>query len=311
MKAGMFGISLTARRVKDSLYIRNSVEGNEVLKKVINGLLFGTAGIPLSTPKPATSVNGVLRVRELGLNAMELEFVRGVKMSDDLAYKVRSVSEAAKVVLTAHAPYYINLNSPEKAKVEASINRILETARVAYKVGGWSIVFHPAYYGKDSAELVYERVKGALKVIAKTLSDEGVNVWIRPETSGGLAEFGSLEEVVKLSQEVENVLPCIDFAHMHARSRGRYNSYEEFVGLLNYLEKELGKDVLKNMHMHFSGIEYGEKGEIRHLNVQESDFKYVDLAKALKNYSIEGVIISESPNIEGDALLLKKTYDLS
>jgi len=276
--------------------------------KAVSGLLFGTAGIPLSTPKPASSVNGVLRVRELGLDAMELEFVRGVKMSDDLAYKVRSVSEAAKVVLTAHAPYYINLNSPEKAKVEASINRILETARVAHKAGGWSIVFHPAYYGKDSAEVVYDRVKEALKKVVETLKDEGVSVWVRPETSGGLAEFGGLEEVVRLSQEIENVLPCVDFAHIHARSRGKYNSYEEFAQIFNYLEKELGKEVLKNMHMHFSGIEYGEKGEIKHLNLEESDFKYLDLARALKDYSIEGVIISESPNIEGDALLLKRAY---
>jgi len=276
--------------------------------KVVSGLLFGTAGIPLSTPKPATSVNGVLRARELGLDAMELEFVRGVKMGDDLAYKVRGVSEAAKVVLTAHAPYYINLNSPERAKVEASINRVLETARVAHKAGGWSIVFHPAYYGKDSAEVVYDRVKEALKRIVKALMDEGVAVWVRPETSGGLAEFGGLEEVVRLSQEVENVLPCVDFAHIHARSGGKYNSYEEFAEILNFLERELGKEVLKSMHMHFSGIEYGDKGEIKHLNLQESDFKYVELARALKDYSIEGVIISESPNIEGDALLLKETY---
>lgn len=276
--------------------------------KAISGLLFGTAGIPLSTPKPASSVNGVLRVKELGLDAMELEFVRGVKMSDDLAHKVRSVSEAAKVVLTAHAPYYINLNSSEKAKVEASINRILETARVAHKAGGWSVVFHPAYYGKDSAEVVYDRVKEALKRIVKTLRDEGVVVWVRPETSGGLAEFGGLEEVVRLSQEVEDVLPCVDFAHIHARSRGKYNSYEEFVQVFNYLEKELGKEALKNMHMHFSGIEYGEKGEIKHSNIKESDFKYADLARALKDYSIEGVMISESPNIEGDALLLKRVY---
>ena len=140
------------------------------------------------------------------------------------------------------------------------------------------------------------------------MRDEGVAIWVRPETSGGLAEFGDLEEVVRLSQEVENVLPCIDFAHIHARSRGKYNSYEEFVEIFNYLERELGKEILKSMHMHFSGIEYGEKGEIKHLNLEESDFKYVELAKVLKDYSIEGVIISESPNIEGDALLLKNVY---
>ncbi|MCS7139637.1 MAG: TIM barrel protein [Candidatus Nezhaarchaeota archaeon] len=277
--------------------------------RALNDLLFGTAGIPISTPKPATSVNGILRVRELGLGAMELEFVRGVRMSDDLAYKVRSVSEAAKVVLTAHAPYYINLNSPDRSKVEASIGRILDTARVAYKAGGWSIVFHPAYYGGDPPSIVYDRVKESLKRIVRALRDEGVEIWVRPETSGGLAEFGSLEEVVRLSLDVEMVLPCIDFAHIHARTLGKYNGYEEFVEILNYLEKELGKEVLRNMHMHFSGIEYGDRGEVKHVNLDESDFNYRELAKILKDYSIRGVIISESPNIEGDALILKRAYE--
>jgi len=276
--------------------------------KKIHGLLFGTAGVPISTPKPKSSVNGILQVRSLGLDAMELEFVRGVKMGDELAIKVKQVSQEANVVLTAHGPYYINLNSPDPAKVKASINRILDTARVAFKVDGWSVVFHPAYYGKDEPEMVYDRVEKALKQVIDTLKDEGIEIWIRPETMGGLAEFGSLEEIIKLSEELEYVLPCVDFAHIHARSLGEYNTYEEFTEILETIEKRLGKETLKNMHMHFSGIEYGDRGEIKHLNLEESDFNYVDLAKALKDYSVEGVIISESPNIEKDALLLKQTY---
>jgi len=272
------------------------------------GLLFGTAGVPISTPKPKGSVNGILRVRQLGLDAMELEFVRGVRMSDDLAFQVRTVSEEAEVTLTAHAPYYINLNSPDEAKVEASIQRIIDTARVLFKAGGWSVVFHPAYYGDSEPEVVYDRVKNGLKKVIKTIIDEGINVWIRPETMGGLAEFGSLEEVIRLSEELEQVLPCIDFAHIHARTIGEYNSYDEFVSILESIEKRLGKDALKNMHIHFSGIEYGDRGEIKHLNLDESDFNYKDLARALKDFSVEGVIISESPNIENDAILLKKVY---
>ena len=274
----------------------------------ISGLLFGTAGVPVSTPKPKSSVNGILQVRRLGLDAMELEFVRGVRMSDELACKVRAVSEEAGVVLTAHAPYYVNLNSPDEGKVEASIRRILDTARVAYKAGGWSIVFHAAYYGGDEPEVVYGRVRDALKRIVSTLRDEGVEVWIRPETMGGLSEFGTLDEVLRLSEEIEMVMPCIDFAHLHARSIGGYNSYEEISGILAEVERRLGREALKSMHMHFSGIEYGEKGEIRHVNLSESDFNYEALVRALKDYSVEGVIISESPNIEEDAVMLKRLY---
>ncbi|RLF16561.1 MAG: hypothetical protein DRJ97_00420 [Thermoprotei archaeon] len=273
----------------------------------IKGLLFGTAGVPLSSPK-SSSVEGIKTVRELGLDAMELEFVRGVRMSDKLAEEVRKVSEELNVVLTAHAPYYVNLNSPDEGKVEASIKRVMDTARVAYKCGGWSVVFHPAYYGDDEPSTVHERVKRALKRIVKGLKDEGVEVWVRPETAGGLAEYGNLHEVVALSQEVEGVLPCIDFAHIHARTNGAYNTYDEIASIFILLEKELGKECLKNMHMHFSGIEYGERGEIKHVNLEESDYNYEALVKALKDFKVEGVIISESPNIEGDALLLKKAY---
>jgi deoxyribonuclease-4 len=274
----------------------------------ISGLLFGTAGIPVSTPKPKNSINGILRVRQLGLDAMELEFVRGVRMGPDLAYQVKTVSSESGVVLTAHAPYYINLNSPDKAKVEASIKRIVETARVTDMVGGWSIVFHPAYYGGEEPAKVYERVKTALKEVVRLVVDEGLEVWIRPEVMGGLSEFGDLNEVLSLSEEFENVMPCIDFAHLHARSQGGYNSYEEFSEILALVEERLGKEALKNMHMHFSGIIYGERGEVKHVDLEESDFNYRELAKALKDYRVEGVIISESPNIEEDAILLKNIY---
>lgn len=273
----------------------------------IDGLLFGTAGVPLSTPKPS-SINGVRQVRSLGLDAMEMEFVRGVKMSEATALEVKKVSMEENVVLTAHAPYYVNLNSPDESKVKASIKRILDTARVTYTAGGWSIVFHAAYYGEDEPKTVYGRVRNALKEITKTLRDEGIRIWVRPETSGGLAEFGSLEEVLALSQEFEGVLPCVDFAHLHARSIGGYNKYGEIASIFEQIEERLSREALNNMHMHFSGIIYGERGEVKHVNLEESDYNYNDLVKALRDFNIKGVIISESPNIEGDAILLKNKY---
>ncbi|PCN50483.1 hypothetical protein B6U99_04225 [Candidatus Geothermarchaeota archaeon ex4572_27] len=274
----------------------------------VRGLHFGTAGVPLASPKPS-SVEGIKTVRQLGLDAMELEFVRGVRMSDRLAEEVRRVSSELNVLLTAHAPYYINLNSPDESKVEASVRRIMDTARAAHKCGGWSIVFHPAYYGDDDPSTVHERVKRALRRVVEGLRDEGVEVWVRPETAGGLAEYGNLHEVVALSQEVEGVLPCIDFAHIHARTNGAYNTYDEIASIFTLLEKELGEECLKNMHMHFSGIEYSERGEVKHVNLEESDYNYEALARALRDFNVEGVIISESPNIEGDALLLKRAYE--
>jgi deoxyribonuclease-4 len=275
----------------------------------VSKLYFGTAGIPNSTPKKSTA-NGVKRVWELGLNAMEIEFVRGVRMGDETALEVKNIASEYSVLLTVHAPYYINLNSEDPSKVEASVNRILESARIGFKAGVWSLVFHSGYYGSVTSEETFNRVKKAIKNIVVVLRDESIDVWVRPELMGGVSEFGSLEEVVKLAEEIgENVLPCIDFAHLHARSIGRYNTYKEFRDVLVYIESRLGKIALENMHIHISGIDYGERGEIKHLNLKESDFNYIDLAKTLKEFNIKGAVISESPNLEEDAVLFKQTYE--
>jgi deoxyribonuclease-4 len=146
------------------------------------------------------------------------------------------------------------------------------------------------------------------KTVANTLRKEGNKVTISPEVSGKLSQFGSLEEILSLSSEIEGVLPCIDFSHWHART-GRSNSYPEFASILRQVEERLGRNALDNMHIHMSGIEYGKKGEIKHLNLKESDFQYVELIKALRDYEVKGLIICESPNLEEDAVLLKETYD--
>ncbi|MEM1559916.1 MAG: TIM barrel protein [Ignisphaera sp.] len=271
-------------------------------------LYFGTAGIPNSTSKKST-INGIKRIIELGLDSMEIEFVRGIRMSEKSAEEVRNTAQQLGVLLTVHAPYYINLNSSESSKIEASIQRIVESAKLGYIAGAWSVVFHSGYYGESASEEAYRNVKGALKVVINTLKDIGVEIWIRPEVMGGISEIGSLEEIIRLSEDLDDyIMPCIDFAHLHARSNGKYNTYEEFTQILELLEKRLGRIALDTMHIHVSGIEYGEKGEIKHLNLIESDLNYKDLIKALKEFSIKGVIISESPNLEEDAILIKNIY---
>ncbi|HDH44515.1 MAG TPA: hypothetical protein ENG66_03880 [Thermococcus sp.] len=274
----------------------------------IDKLRFGTAGIPLSTPKPST-ITGIEQVRKLGLDAMELEFVRRVNIKPEMAKKIKYVAQKNDVLLTAHAPYYINLNATEKAKAEASKRRIIQSAERLYEAGGWSVVFHAGYYLNQDPSKVYEKIKNEIKDIVRVLQDRGIDVWIRPELTGKPTQFGSLKELIRISQEIEQVLPAIDFAHCHARNKGRYNSIEEWREMLSLIEKELGREALDNMHIHISGINYSEKGEKNHLNLQESDMKWEDLLRVLKEFRVKGVVISESPNIEGDALLMKKKYE--
>ena len=269
-------------------------------------LLFGTAGIPIAT-QPRNTINGIECARELGLGAMEMEFVHSVNISKEAAPLVKQAAEKNKIRLTCHGQYYINLNSMEKG--EDSAKRIMNAARISWLCGGWSVCFHAGYYMGQNQPEVYDRIKKNLQGIVKTLSDEGNNIWIRPEVSGKPTQFGSLEEIVKLSEEIEGVMPCIDFSHLHARTNGLYNTPEEFRQVLTLVEKHLGRFALQNMHIHLSGIAYGPKGEKNHLILEESDMDYKNLLKAWKEFNVGGVVISESPNIEGDALMLRKMYE--
>ncbi len=271
-------------------------------------LLFGTAGTPRSSKK-RNSISGIERVKELGLGCMELEFVRGVKMGEATADKVRKISEKKDIALSVHAPYYINLNSMEPEKIDASIERIYRSARIGHLCGARNIVFHPAYYHKDTPERIYEKVARLLEQLSSRLSAEDIEVILRPETTGKGTQFGTLLENVSLGKDIGNVLPCIDFAHLHARSAGAENSYEEFSSTLEIVESELGREGLDDMHMHVSGIEYTEKGERNHLNLDDSDLHYSELMQALKDFKVKGLLICESPDNEGDAILMKRTYE--
>ena len=270
----------------------------------MNKLLFGTAGIPMNA-KGTDTASGIKAVRGLGLDVMELEFVQSVNISRENAPKIKSVAEKEGIVLTCHAPYYINLNAVEAAKLEASKKRLTKAAEVAWLCGGQSVAFHPGYYLGIEKEKVYETVKKELKAVVAELKNIGCSIWVRPETTGKRTQFGDLNEILKLSQELEQVMPCIDYAHMHARESNN-NSRKEFNEILVAVERELGKETLRNMHIQFAGVNYSDKGELNHLVLKESDLNYEEMVASWKEFKIAGVAISESPNIEGDALLLKK-----
>jgi deoxyribonuclease-4 len=238
---------------------------------------------------------------------MELEFVRGVKMGETTAEDIKSVASHYEVALSVHAPYYINLNSAEKIKYRESVERIKKSAKIGSICGARNIVFHAAFYLKSQKSFVYQRVKDTLEDLHKGLLEEGVDIILRPETTGKRTQFGSFEEVIRLSSEVEGVLPCVDFSHLHARS-GRVNSKHEFRKVLEKIEEKLGKRALQDMHIHISGIEYTRKGEKNHLNLLDSDLRFRELLEAWREFSIKGLVICESPNLEDDATLLRDAF---
>jgi len=278
------------------------------MKLKINSLLFGTAGIPIAA-NPRTTPNGISKVKELGLGAMELEFVHSVNITKEKAPEINEIAKKNNVVLTCHAPYYINLNAVEKPKWHASISRIVQSAKITSLCGGYSVCFHPAYYLKQDPKDVFSKVKEAISIIVEELKNSGVEIWVRPETAGRVAQFGNLSEILDMCAHFDNVLPCIDWSHLHAQSNGKYNTKKEFEDVLSLMENKLGKRAMQNVHFHCQGVAYSDKGEKSHIPLKESDLNYTELVRAWKEFGIKGVVISESPNIEKDALLMKRIYD--
>lgn len=239
---------------------------------------------------------------------MELAFVHRVNVKPAQAPEVRRWADSLDVALSAHASYYINLNSPEPDKVRASRQRLLSAARITWLCGGESVVFHAGWRHDDSPEKAYDAIRSQVTEIAQILCDEGVGIRLLPETTGKVAQFGDLDELLQLAQDVPGVEVCVDFAHLHAR-RGLVNSEEEFEGVLTAVSDAVGQESLRRLHVHVSGIDYGPRGELKHLPLAESDFNYIGLVRVMAGMGVSGRVICESPVNHQDAVLLARTWE--
>lgn len=271
-------------------------------------LHFTTAGIPIST-NPRSYANAFQDLQNMNLDGLEVEFVRGVNMNPQTQIEVRELIKENGMVLTAHGPYYINLNAKEEEKIEASRRRIIETATVAENFGGYSIVFHAGFYLKQDKDVVYKNIAKQFELILEHLKTNNTKIWIRPEVTGKEPQWGDLDEVIAISKEFEMVLPCIDFSHMHARTVGGWNTYDDFCKIFERIGTEIGAYALEEFHAHLAGINYGPKGEKNHIMLEESDMNYKDLLRAFKAFDVKGVLVCESPIMEDDARVLKTFYE--
>ncbi|MBI5228085.1 TIM barrel protein [Candidatus Micrarchaeota archaeon] len=269
---------------------------------------FGPAGIPLSC-KETSTLSGVKCCKDIGLDAMELEFVHGVRMKDVSAAEIKSAAGDLDIRLSSHAPYYVNLCTNDPAKRENTIRHIFHSARTTALCGGIITVFHPGFYQKLSPQEAFAAAKKTLLEIEEKLKQNKIKIRLGAETVGKKSAFGGLLENIKLSQELDFVEPVIDFAHLHARGDFRINGESEYKAIFDLLERELG-DYVKRFHCHFSEINYSEKGELNHLDLGTKDEPpFRPFMKVLAENGYSGTVICESPKIDLDALLMKQTYE--
>ena len=270
---------------------------------------FGTVGSPISTPKkPGGSVGAIAQIRSLELSALELGWVQSVRVNESTCLAIKESAKQNQVNISVHAPYFINLNA-DAEEWPKSRKRLMDAAFYGNLAGATDIIFHPgSLFSKTSEEVLPVAVK-RLFDCAKELKETGNQVFLRPETMGKIAMLGSLTDTLVMSREIQGVLPCLDFAHLHARAGdGSINSKQEFRDILNTYRDYLGSESLQYLHIHLSGIEYGPKGEKNHLPLKQSDLNLTELFDALHELKCGGRILCESPLLEEDAIYMRDLW---
>lgn len=249
-------------------------------------ILIGPAGI-------GNGIDTLPRLKELNIRIAEVEFVHSIYMNNSTAKNLNSISKVNDVQLSIHAPYFINLNSEEKAKIEASKKRILDTCERGHYLGANYIVFHAGFFGKINKQQTFENIKNAILDIQKIIKENNWKVKLAPETTGKISVFGDLNETLDLAKQTNSSF-CIDFSHLKARTQGKIE-YEDIIKQIKQFE---------HVHSHFSGIEWTSKGEKNHKLTDKHEAKL--LLEALKKHKLNISIINESPNPYGDAIMMNK-----
>lgn len=255
--------------------------------------------------KGSSTAEGVKKTAEMGLDAMQVAFTHGIYMGLKEAEKTGKVAKEVDVELTVHAPYYINLASEKPKVIRDSKKRILDSLHRGEKMGAKVVVVHGGYYGKDKENGI-KMIFDASKEISDIIEKNGWKIKLGLETMGKQKSFGTLDEIIDVSKRIKNVIPYLDVAHIYAGKGGNID-YKEIFDKLKALK-------LKNYHSHFSGIKYslvgiGRGNEKEHVPLSEAGPDLKGLAKEILKRKLSITLISESPLLEQDAIVMKKIFE--
>ncbi len=268
---------------------------------------FGPAGIPIQC-KGTSTLDGVRCCAELGLQAMEMQFVRGVRMKEEQAAEIKKAATELDMSLSSHAPYFINLCSNKEETIKNSFKYIYDAARMTYLAGGSITAIHPGYYQELSKEEAYKIAKKRFEEIAEKLKQEKIKCFLGAENVGKKSQFGGLEEVLRLANEIDLIKPVIDCSHLVARQDFPLKTELDYQKLFALLEKQLG-DYVRHFHFQFQEVNYTDKGERNHLALgTNNEPPYKPLIKVLAENGYSGTIICESPKQEFDALKMQEEF---
>lgn len=265
---------------------------------------FGPAGNAQSFAEAGfkATVDAPRWLHEMGLNAYEYQCGRGVNIGEETARKIAVQAALHDIAMSLHAPYYINLSNRDEERVQKNIGYVLASCQAATWLGADRIVVHTGGVGKQSRTKAFENTKENVRDILNAVEQAGYTTTICLETMGKQSVIGSAEEIFELVALDDRLLPCIDFGHLNARTCGKCSTEEEFAQVLDLMENTIGTERARVFHSHFSHIEYGPKGEVRHLTFADKQYgpDFAPLAKLIAQRGWTPRLICESAGTQAE-----------
>jgi len=257
----------------------------------------GPAGIPQKCD--GSSIDGVFFVAKEGLQAMEVQFVRGVKMGNKMAMEVGEAAKQTGVELSVHAPFYINLASHDKQIQKGSIQRIKDSLERAHYMGAKIVVVHPGYYGEHGPDKAHKIIIEQCQKISDHIVSNKWKVKLGLETTAKKKQYGTIDEINSVCRKVKRVAPVIDFGHLFAKQGGAI----DYVKILDKIKHH------KHIHSHFSNMTKNKKGGYSDIHLPMGNAPpFLPLAKEIMKRKLDITIISESPITDQDSLKMKKIF---
>lgn len=240
----------------------------------------------------------------IGLNAYEVLFTYGARMSEENAKKMGQNARKFDIRLSVHAPYYCVFTSLSKKVVENSRREMKKTIRLAVLMRARRVVIHPGYVGKGSLDRFIKEMK-RIELWKRKIN---YKIIICPELMGKKSQLGSLDELLEICNRVPCLEPCIDFGHYHARGGGCLRTASDYQAVLEKIKKELGTKILRRLHCHFYPVDFNDKGERKHMAHFEKKYfpQFAEFVKLIKKYKMKPTLISESRDSQDTAALEMK-----
>lgn len=253
-------------------------------------------------------------LQQKGLHAYEYSFGHGYRMKTETATRAGELFKQADIVLSLHAPYYINFANPDAEMYQKSAGYLHTAIKFLHAFGvADRVVFHPGSCGKEprnkGVQLIAKRFEETLFEMEANGELDGI--WLCPETMGKTAQIGTYQEIIDLCTIHPHLIPAFDFGHINALTQGSLKTKHDFQRIFDYAIEKLGFDRASTAHIHFSKIQYGEKGEIRHLNFDDTVYgpEFEPLAEVLVDYKLSPRVICESAGMQpADAVTMQNIY---